>query len=89
MGKPTIALHITERTKKVKEKLLRMMHKEEEQMTQQTENLTSIVSHEIRTPIGNMIFFLQQIINILQKLAEVTRETQIQNGIYYCQIMMS
>ena len=89
MGKPTIALHITERTKKVKEKLLRMMHKEEEQMTQQTENLTSIVSHEIRTPIGNMIFFLQQIINILQKLAEVTKETQIKNGIYYCQIMMS
>ena len=41
------------------------------------------------TPIGTMIFFVIQISEIMQKVAEASISAQIRQGIYYCQLLMS
>ena len=68
MGKEAIALHMRARDKNISEKLHRMSRREEKQTQQQAESLTSTVSHEMRTPIMSIIFFLQQVLSILQDM---------------------
>jgi signal transduction histidine kinase len=40
------------------------------QIARQTESFTSTVSHEMRTPIGTVIFFLTQVIQALETIQE-------------------
>jgi len=68
VGKPVIALYIRDKTKRVHEKLLMMERKEETQMKQQVESFTSTISHEMRTPILTIIFFLQQVMEMLHSI---------------------
>ena len=68
VGKPVIALYIRDKTEHVHEKLLMMQFKEESQMKQQAESFTSTISHEMRTPILTIIFFLQQIMDMLNTI---------------------
>ena len=62
VGKSAIALYVTDHTKIMRRKLARMRLQEEEQLEQQTENFSSTVSHEMRTPILSIIFFVKQLI---------------------------
>ena len=48
-GRPAIALYIRDKTKMVREKLLRMKAQEDIQLEQQTEKFTSTISHEAAT----------------------------------------
>ena len=48
-------------TKKVKALVLKHQHLEAKIQAQQAETFTSTVSHEMRTPIQNCLFFIQQL----------------------------
>lgn len=47
-----------------------MVRAEEVQTQQQAENFSSVISHEMRTPILTMIFFLQQVVNWLGTITD-------------------
>mmetsp|Transcript_7417 Transcript_7417/g.8967 ORF Transcript_7417/g.8967 Transcript_7417/m.8967 type:complete len:137 (-) Transcript_7417:1449-1859(-) len=64
-----------------------MLRQEEEQAMLQTENFTSTMSHEMRTPILTIIFFLQQIISMLSTAPiDLTR---VPKCVEYCGVMLS
>ena len=65
IGRPAVAVYVRNRTKKIKEKLFRMLRREEVNSKQQAENFSSVISHEMRTPILNIIFFLRRVMTIL------------------------
>ena len=57
-GKQTIALIFDDKTNKIREKFLREQRREEYIKNRQSESYTATLSHEMRTPIMNIIFFL-------------------------------
>ena len=65
IGRPAVAVYVQNRTKKVKEKLYNLLRREEVQSQQQAENFTSVITHEMRTPILTIIFFLQRVMSML------------------------
>lgn len=65
-GKPAIALFVDDKTTKIQSKLLKMKRQEEHMKTRQSESYTSTLSHEMRTPILNVIFFLNQLKLIIE-----------------------
>ena len=87
IGKPALALYISDRTNKMHEKLSNMVQREEEQSNQQTENFTSTLSHEMRTPLLTILFFLQRIIAILSNVP--IDLNKVPEAIKYCKIMNS
>ena len=48
-------------TKKVKSSVLQQKYEEAEKEAMQSEMFTSSVSHEMRTPINNCIFFIMEL----------------------------
>ena len=48
-------------TKKIQSSVLQQKYQEAEKETLQSEMFTSSVSHEMRTPINNCIFFITQL----------------------------
>ena len=64
-GRPALALYIRDKTKRVREKLYRMKRQEDYQLSQQIESFTSTISHELRTPIMTVLFFLQRVMSII------------------------
>jgi signal transduction histidine kinase len=87
MGSAAIALYMSDVTVKINDKLNRMQQKEKELMAIQTESFTSTVSHEMRTPISTLLFFVRLIMNIFDKTPFV--EGSIPQCVNYCTIMMS
>ena len=65
LGKPATAIYLNNYTKKIKEKLYRMKEQETAQRDQQAESYTSTLSHEMRTPLFTIIFFLKTILETL------------------------
>ena len=65
IGKPAIAIFMSDYTKKIRDKLNRLQRQEEFDSAQQSENFTSTVSHEMRTPLFSIQFFLKQIMTLL------------------------
>jgi len=86
MGQPAIALYMSDSTVKVRAKLRKMKEQEKKQTAMQSSNFTSTVSHEMRTPISTMLFFLAMVIKILQ--TEPFDPYEISQGIKYCQILV-
>ena len=87
LGQPAIVIYISDYTKKIKEKLLQNLRREEQQGYLMRESFTGTVSHELRTPLFSIIFFLAQVIKILsQAPLQVSRVPQALN---YCRLMMS
>ena len=86
-GKEAISIYIRDRTQAVKEKLYSMKEQEKIQSTIQTENYTSTISHEMRTPILSIIFFLTIIMDNLK--SSPVNKTKIQQAIKYCELVMS
>lgn len=66
MDVPTIAVYMNEYNTEVKENLLRIQRREEFQKAQTIESYTSTLSHEMRTPLLTVLFFLQYISNYLE-----------------------
>ena len=86
MGVPAVALYMKDSTIKVREKLRQMEEQEVKQTAIQSENFTSTVSHEMRTPISTMLFFLQMLLKILQ--AEPFNLNELPHSITCCKIMV-
>ena len=65
MGRPATALYFRDVTQTIIENLLTMQRNEAIQTQQQTESFTSTISHEMKTPILTMIFFVNQVLSML------------------------
>ena len=55
-------------------------------MLQQAQNFTESINHEMRTPLGTIILFVQFILNILN--SELLHQKQIVQARKYCQIVL-
>ena len=64
-----------------------MKVKEEEHMLCQTQNFTSTVSHEMRTPILSIIFFITSVMRILQAFNATSKRmlSDVELAIRYCE----
>ena len=69
------------------EKLLRMKRQEEFQTSQTRESFTATVSHEMRTPLFSVIFFLNQIMSMLSQSPFPVNK--LPQATFYCQMMKS
>ena len=87
IGRPVVAVYVQNRTKKVKEKLYNLLRREEVHSKQQAENFTSVITHEMRTPILTIIFFLQRVISMLG--AEELDKSMIEQCKRYCAMTLN
>ena len=71
MAQAAIAIFFSDVSKKIKTKLNEKMAAEKEQQAKIAENFTSTVSHEMRTPLGSIIF----LIGLIEKLLETMPQT--------------
>ena len=85
-GRPALALYIRDKTKRVREKLYRMKRQEEYQLAQQIESFTSTISHELRTPIVTILFFLQRVISVIT--AEPLDRHELPEAAKYCNMIV-
>ena len=60
-GKAAISIYMTDATKKINTKILKLKDQEKRTQMQQTENFTSTVSHEMRTPLASILYFIKLI----------------------------
>jgi len=67
-GKPAIVLLLKDVSKKTAARLQERFLQEKQEAARQAENFTSTVSHEMRTPLGNILFFLKLVLNFLGSL---------------------
>ena len=90
MGRPSVALYIQDTTKRVEKQLMQMKEYEEKQVLRQAETLTSMVSHELQTPILTIIFFIRQILAILNMMDQQDPQMQLQQqqSVQYCEIVL-
>ena len=58
-------MYINDYTKNLMKKLESMIYYEQDQEVQQAESFTSMVSHEMRTPLLSIVFFLNKVLNLL------------------------
>ena len=70
MGFAAIAIFFFDVTKKIKTKLNEKMTAEKVQQAKHAENFTSTVSHEMRTPLGSMLFFIGLIEALLDDMPQ-------------------
>ena len=66
MGTPALAIQLIDATKKIRSKIVEKHIDQQLHIARQTESFTATVSHELRTPLGSSLFFIQQIIKMLQ-----------------------
>lgn len=71
MAQAAIAIFFSDVSKKIKTTLREKMAAEKEQQAKTAENFTSTVSHEMRTPLGSIIF----LIGLIEKLLETMPQT--------------
>lgn len=76
LGKKTLAIYLNSSTKKIRERILRMKEQEQFMNETQTQNFSSTLSHEMRTPLYTIIFFLEQIIQLFGKLNVFGKEAE-------------
>ena len=67
-GMPAIAIFISDVTKKIVSHVNEKKVEEEREKAKQAENFTQTVSHEMRTPIGNCLVFINSIMDIFSVL---------------------
>lgn len=60
IGKPAIAIFLTEVTTKIKEKLRVKFQDEKDQQEQRSSHFKSTVSHEMKTPLESVLYFINQ-----------------------------
>ena len=75
-------------SKKVQATLNDKKRKEQEERARQAESYTAMISHEMATPLGSIIFFLNFINTFLNSLEDTSKiftdkETKLQRAIKY------
>ena len=70
MAQAAIAIFFSDVTKKIKTIMKEKMTAEKVQQAKNAENFTSTVSHEMRTPLGSMLFFIGLIENLLEAMPQ-------------------
>ena len=70
MAQAAIAIFFSDVSKKIKTTLREKIAAEKEQQAKTAENFTSTVSHEMRTPLGSIIF----LIGLIEKLLRVFKD---------------
>ena len=93
MGTPAIAIHVTDATKKICNKIIEKHMDQQLHIARQSECLTATVSHEMRTPLGTSLFFIQMLIKMLQKSnasGQAERsESDSEKALHYLQLVQS
>jgi len=74
--KAAIAIYINDVTKKINGKVKEMHHREKQQEATQTESFTATMSHEMRTPLGTVLFFIKLIQDLI---VQIEGSTEAQN----------
>ena len=70
MAKAAIAIYFFDVNKKIRTKLNEKITAEKVQQAKHAENFTSTVSHEMRTPLGSMLFFISLIEALLETIPQ-------------------
>ena len=81
-------------SKKVQATLNDKKRKEQEERARQAESYTAMISHEMATPLGSIIFFLNFINTFLNSLEDTSKiftdkETKLQRAIKYLALTQS
>ena len=88
MAVPTIAVYMSDKTNEVKENLMRVKHREQQLRSKTSESYTATISHEMRTPLETILFFLAYVINTLKTL-ETRQKAQLAQILTYCELIKS
>ena len=88
LGRPSTAIYIRDITKKIIDTIEQIVHQEEKVKSQQSETFTATVSHEIRTPLNSTIFFLKQVITMLDAYENLPKDF-VFDAHRLCSFMMS
>ena len=88
------AIFITDSSKKVFASLSLKKRKEQEARAKQAESYTAMISHEMATPLGTIIFFLNFIGSYLRSIEDKSpivskKETKQQRAIKYVALIHS
>ena len=67
-GMPAIAIFLRDQTKKMKVSLENKKYREEKLRATQAESYSAMISHEMVTPLGSIIFFFKYIDTYLQSI---------------------
>ena len=87
LGKPALAIYLSDYTDKIKDKLNNLIRQELHDKAQTSESFGSTVSHEMRTPLASVIFFVKLVISAFQ-MKQLT-EQQKAESLKYCKLMLS
>ena len=87
MAVPTIAVYISDKTNKVNENLMRVKHREQQLRSKTSESYTATISHEMRTPLDTILFFLAIVIDMLKTMK--TKQKNIAMVLQYCELIKS
>ena len=86
MAVPSIAVYMSDKTNEVKESLMRVKHQEQQLRSKTSESYTATISHEMRTPLETILFFLAYVIEALKKMKQ---SAQIEKTLSYCELIKS
>ena len=86
-NRAALAVYMSDKTSHVRETIASMKYKEQVQRSQNDAKYQSSVSHEMRTPLLTMIFFLEQIANLLNMHKIPTN--MLPEARKWCKLMMS
>ena len=66
-GRQATVIYIINETKKIHAKFKDIKHSQKLLQAQQQQNFTSTVSHEMRTPLGSVQFFIKRLQTLIMK----------------------
>ena len=87
LGKPALAIYLSDYTDKIKDKLNNLIRQELNDKAQTSESFGSTVSHEMRTPLSSIIFFVKQVIYAIQ-MNQFTKRQKAES-LRHCKLMLS
>ena len=70
-GRQMVALYMKDRTSKLLNRIENWNRQQERLKARQTEGYTATLSHEMRTPLLNVIYFIEKVILILNNAASL------------------
>ena len=74
LGKPVVTIFFRDKTKQVENLLNQITLRKEKMKQQQAKSFSSLVSHEIRTPVNTVIFFLRLILTLILSYPELPEQ---------------
>ena len=88
LGKPSLGIYVNDYSKKIKEKFTHMQLQEQHVRNTQAESYSSVISHEMRAPLLNIMFFLNQVMRIIK--LQLTEDNSVKKELkHYCSLMIN